>query len=85
MYMRIPPLKLKIMVESSPLNLRILVRRLALSATPASAGQKGGPSAPSRFLLLNKPNTFICLLHLIVYSLFLLPPGLWRRRALSRS
>ena len=32
MDMRVPPLKIKIMLESNPLNSRILVRRLAVQA-----------------------------------------------------
>ena len=34
MDMRIPPLKIKILLESNPLKSRILVRRLAVTKTP---------------------------------------------------
>ena len=41
--MRIPPLKIKIMLESNPLKSRILVRRLAISAwARAGAGAWAG-------------------------------------------
>ena len=55
MDMRIPPLKFKIMLESSPLKSRVLVRGLAVLAAgsvipppPSAAAGAGAPSAKRR-------------------------------------
>ena len=50
MDMRIPPLKIKILLESDPLKSRILARRLAAVFVEERARHLGG-SAPGSFLL----------------------------------
>ena len=48
MDMRIPPLNIKILLESNPLESRILVRRLAVHARAARRGLAGSLQARAR-------------------------------------